>query len=140
METAADIYNENGSGSSAKFPLYARIIAYSFLQTDEILIKASKICKIDRKKIRGSELISNNRQFTLKISYGDIEQLKILEAHSWQLLNIVSELKIQLHLINTLYAQKAEYLAHFIVNLPPKFNFHSISLSVNVQPTGLNYD
>ena len=64
----------------------------------------------------------------------------MLEPTSSHLMSLISEFKINLHLINTLYAQKAEYLAHFIASLPQKFDFHCISMSINVQPTGLNYE
>ena len=30
-------------------------------------------------------------------------------------------------------------MAHFIASLPQKFDFHAVSMSINVQPTGLNY-
>ena len=67
MVAAVDTTGNNHTQKAERFSLYVRIVVYSYLETDEILVKASKLCKIDRKKLRDSELITSSHSFTLKV-------------------------------------------------------------------------
>ena len=57
----AEAYDAQYYQKSARFVLYVRIVIYSYLSTEELLTKASKLCMIDRTKLRDSDLISHNR-------------------------------------------------------------------------------
>ena len=91
--------------------LGVRLTIYSFLETKELLKKISKLCTIDREQIRDSKINFPNRCYYINIIECNVDLMKKLTATQTYLMKMISEIRIQVRLTDTLDVKKSECLA-----------------------------
>ncbi len=98
----------------ARITKWCRLEVFSYLNNEEILKKASKLCSMDRDNLSGL-IASSNRIFKIKIAKS-IYVYKAMIACQGYFLSLISEIKIELP------QMKPESIVQFLIGLPDKFD------------------
>ena len=115
---------------NARLPHGVRLIVYAYLSTEELLLKASQLCRYEREKLPNSQIACSDRAICFDL-YSMVDVMAFHVEHVYYR-KLISEIKITAIDIDPRRISAADF-GNLLVNLPRAFWRRKVSLTINAR-------